>query len=1243
MVAIKNAWLRAALILAAALAATSAPAAVVRNGKGSVNGAAAPSPGAPGRAIVPGTGLPADVLRTAPRLASGLAVPPLPAAPSAAAALPPALEPERQARYQNLASELGANQDSVPPEQTKDLASRFFDPPAAPASPPAALPIEPSARSRKTVIFYSSIGMGHISAARAIERRIKDREPETQVVLKNIRDFMPRWKERIEEAKFWFIVKRFPDLFTRLYKEYARHGDQVDSLAQMDPGYYDQAGVLRFLKDQNPETVLATHYGSAQLLGNLREQGELRDVKLGWLHTDYVSAFFPRISRRIDRTFLPHQDLGRRWVERGVEPDKVAITGMPLNPQLFEPGDRESFLASRGLDPKITTVVLASGAEGVGNFPAIVESVSREARGPLQIVAVCSNNRKHARDLARLQSRMPRDVRLIVKGFLPHEELLNFIKAADVYITKAGGLSPTEGFAINKPMVILDVYGGHEAENAKFFERLGLAVVNRNQEMIGKDVARILQSAELREGMLKSQRKFRDTINIEPIVDFALDGVLAPESVPERFGLEEGAQVRNSQAALAQLDNDAPGDIELLLSGASAAIRIGGVVYAARQPRNAKDSGSLLPVSLDKYLYGTRPPASEATFGVNYGLAYSRSTLGWRISGISKPALDAMLSEMRQIGRKRRSGDDPPSPDAGTWIDRVLRAGGIALFDAKKASPHSSVELFSGMSRWARGALDHGAELVSYARVVDSKSPAMSPMGNPFEDSVTKRLASYPGSLRVDYENISGTSALAISEKTRSAQERFETVRQDLLRKEQALQSMFDDARRKDQTMQSLGTRARMAFASSSPSGKSSLLSELAPQALETLRAQRSILAAYDEFNLRKLDYFLEKYRALVEQARERLQPRLGPADEKVLEPIFAQIEKSYQTYLLNRSLFGQPKDVLRINAYREFFSGIVDLAHAVDAIASRNAPPERTSLTALRAWASRALLKAWNLLYILGKVARMLVTLHFTAISPAADARLIDRFEDLFQGVRKMKGLDVAVTGRENLPATPSADVVNIYAILHSHPILDNVALSSLGLRDFSIFGAADYFAPKFMADRLDRTDHFIVVGRGREKPIDKALDRLRRGKVRNLVIYPEGSVSAGMFETRPVREKFSYGLIKAIREAGFAVNLTPITFPDNFRIINYWGNLLDPEPAHLRALIHEPVSDEMIRHLVSVDGDQAINTYLRSLWLENLAMDRDHLAGMPKLDVLERTLAERLFGDLSPVAKMFFGHNEY
>lgn len=331
-----------------------------------------------------------------------------------------------------------------------------------------------AAQPRKIVIFYSSIGHGHISAAQAIEQEIGRLAPDARVVLQDIREFMhPLWRW-VDERLYWFIAGNLPESFDALFHALQARGKRVPSLAWLSSDYPEDK-VRSFLEAQAPDTVLATHYGSAQVLGTLRERGLLAQVNIGWLHTDFFEGYFPRISKRIDRTFLAHPELESRWLAAGVPPDKVTTSGMPVRAPAADGATRETALRALGLAPDAPTVLITSGKEGIGDYALVVESLARHHAGPLQIIAVCGANARQQAQLTALQKRLPGPVALKVCGLVPHADLLAWMGAADLLITKAGGMTPAEAFAVGTPTILLDVVSGHERENAALFVRLGVA------------------------------------------------------------------------------------------------------------------------------------------------------------------------------------------------------------------------------------------------------------------------------------------------------------------------------------------------------------------------------------------------------------------------------------------------------------------------------------------------------------------------------------------------------------------------------------------------------------------------------------------------------------------------------------------------------------------------------------------------------------------------------------------------
>ncbi|MGC9021830.1 MAG: MGDG synthase family glycosyltransferase [Dissulfurimicrobium sp.] len=591
--------------------------------------------------------------------------------------------------------------------------------------------------NRKIVIFYSSIGYGHISAAQAVKEEISKLNPKAQVLLQDIREFMhPIWR-RIDERLYWFVAANLPECFDALFHNVQARGNSALSLSQL-PNDYPEEKVLEFLKNLAPDAVLAAHYGSAQVLGNLREKGLLTDIRIGWLHTDFFEGYLPRISKRIDRTFLAHHELESRWLAAGVPAEKVVTSGLPVCICNDDRG-REAILNAIGLYAHWPTVVITSGKEGVSNYSAIIEGIAEGYQDHIQIIAVCGKNTRQQAMLNELKGRLAERIIIRVFGLVPHNDLLSWVKAADILITKAGGMTPVEAFAMSTPTVLIDAVSGHERENAALFTRLGVAEQAVDPKHAGKLVNSLLADRKRADAMRKAQREFKENINIARIAEFALDETFVPVVPPPDFGVENGAPVLNMNETLAELDAQVPAELELLLSYSTSqkpqrivlenpfghiAIRIHDTVYSANYIADPSvDPNFLQHMGLADYLYGVCRPSPLQIHTNTYGMAYGRENIGLRVSGIAPWRIDAMVNEANQIEDGFRSGKlrwDRSNFNCADIVKRILHAGGYSnpptLLD-KLGLPAMPLDVFERARAVFENDPSLRVELVAYRQI----------------------------------------------------------------------------------------------------------------------------------------------------------------------------------------------------------------------------------------------------------------------------------------------------------------------------------------------------------------------------------------------------------------------------------------------------------------------------------------------------------------------------------------------
>lgn len=671
----------------------------------------------------------------------------------------------------------------------------------------------------KIILFYSSIGQGHISAARAIAQEILMQDPSTIILTKDIREFMDPVRRMLDERIYWFVAKNLPDLFDNFFVTLQEKGNQVGSLAWL-PNDYPECKVLKYLRAEAPDAVLATHYGSAQVLGTLRERGLIPGIKIGWVHTDYFEGYFPRISQRIDRTFLAHPELARRWLAAGVADELIESTGMPVAIPTGELSTAKECFDQIGFSPNIKTITIACGKEGAGDFPGAVRSIAAKTTQPLQIIAVCGRNEKQRRALQKLDIKKNDFLQLAIMGFIPQTDLISFIHASDLFITKAGGLSPAEAFTLGKPTILLNVISGHERKNAELFTSLGMAAFNTDVNNIGEQVLELLSNQDKQASMLAAQQAFRTNLNIGKIVRFLLDPQIKARCVQPGFGVENGMAASNACSTLAQLEFDAPADIEILLSYSSAkederivmenpfghiAIRIGDTVYSSNHMSQTVIELPLLQhMSLAQYLYGVSPPSDNQAHTSTYGMSYGRDTLGLRIKGLASAALQQMYAETEKIEAEFRLGIcryDEKESNCADFVARILRSGGYAIKSMKGPSCIITMPLdvFEKVYAAFEDNPDFQTEMVAYRRLPGSQSPyrfSRFPLslGQPgrslmkvltnytpdrIEEKIGKQLTGYIGDDRIYYEKLSNrlaVSAFNDLERSRRCAESMERI-----------------------------------------------------------------------------------------------------------------------------------------------------------------------------------------------------------------------------------------------------------------------------------------------------------------------------------------------------------------------------------------------------------------------------------------------------------------------------------
>ncbi len=242
------------------------------------------------------------------------------------------------------------------------------------------------------------------------------------------------------------------------------------------------AKTLQLLEERRPDAVLCTHVFAGRVLSDLMEEGKCSLPVLG-LNTDYCLQPLWEDCPRLAGIVIPSEMLADACIARGVRQEQLLCTGLPLSACFREQPEKTSLRRDLGLQPDMPTVLLMGGSMGYGRlFPAAM--ALRRLPG-VQTVCICGSNRLLKRLLQPFSG-----PGLKVLGYT--REMHRWLAAADLAVTKPGGLSLTELLVQGLPPLLINPIPGHEDRNLRYFARHGLAFTLPNTRS-GRAVARRTQ------------------------------------------------------------------------------------------------------------------------------------------------------------------------------------------------------------------------------------------------------------------------------------------------------------------------------------------------------------------------------------------------------------------------------------------------------------------------------------------------------------------------------------------------------------------------------------------------------------------------------------------------------------------------------------------------------------------------------------------------------------------------------
>lgn len=331
----------------------------------------------------------------------------------------------------------------------------------------------------RVLIFSASTGGGHKRAATALKEYIEADSPRNTVKIVDGLELAGKLYNNFICGGYTVMAKKAPRFYGNIY----RNSDRKSALNNLcnSVNKFKSRRLIGAIEMFKPDVIISCHAFTATMLGDLKNKGKIK-VPVIALITDYASHY-TYIADGIDHYIVSSQKMVDDFQTRyNISPRRVHAFGIPVFRKFLSKTDKRDLRLKLRLKPDAKTALFMAGSFGVNEVLSVYKDIADSAKD-CQFIVITGNN---PRLFNKFRTKINSNTHLLM--YIDNVE--DYMHCSDLIITKPGGLTVSESLTCGLPMAIYSAYPGQEADNAKFLNDIGVAVMlNKNP---GETIRRLL-------------------------------------------------------------------------------------------------------------------------------------------------------------------------------------------------------------------------------------------------------------------------------------------------------------------------------------------------------------------------------------------------------------------------------------------------------------------------------------------------------------------------------------------------------------------------------------------------------------------------------------------------------------------------------------------------------------------------------------------------------------------------------
>lgn len=300
-------------------------------------------------------------------------------------------------------------------------------------------------------------GRGHEKAAKSIAKAIKNIDPSHDVVIVPLLSVINQPLEYVLHAVYMGMISKYPELWGWLHHKEVKFKWFKSAVA-----YYFMIKINKYLKQEQPDLIIATHASGIGALAKLKER---YPYYLAAVFTDFqINSFW--VDKNMDYYFVAHDVFKNKLIqEYHIEEQKIFVTGIPIDP-VFAAKEKK-----KEIQPDFRILIMGGGL-GLGGIKEVILSLAKLKEIPISLHVVAGSNEKLYQELELIKTEY--GIHMTIDRYV--EDVFSLMRNTDLLISKAGGLTVSEALSTPIPILIYKPLPGQEEKNAEFLIRHKAAI-----------------------------------------------------------------------------------------------------------------------------------------------------------------------------------------------------------------------------------------------------------------------------------------------------------------------------------------------------------------------------------------------------------------------------------------------------------------------------------------------------------------------------------------------------------------------------------------------------------------------------------------------------------------------------------------------------------------------------------------------------------------------------------------------